>query len=74
MVRKKGKAEEDVDALWEEYRRIQLTPEQKAELRARAEQAAEKARRDGVYERVLGLIGNLHLDEEDLREVRRDDD
>ena len=71
MARKKAKVEEPEDH-WAYYRSIQLTPEQKAEMRAEMERAAQKAREDGVYERVLSLIGNLHLDQDDLDEVRRD--
>ena len=56
----------------EEWKRIQLTPEQKAELRARAEEAARKAAEAGVYERLLELQGKVkwELDLDELREDR----
>jgi hypothetical protein len=34
---------------------IQLTPEQKAEVRAEAQKAIDRARADGVYERLIRL-------------------
>ena len=37
------------------YRSIQLTPEQKAELRAELKKEMERAKAAGVYQRVLDL-------------------
>jgi hypothetical protein len=73
MARKKAARDSAEDA-WAYYRSIQLTPEQKAAARAEAEKVAEEAFRNGVYERALALIGNLHLDREDLEELRKDRD
>lgn len=73
MARKKTKAAPAEDP-WAYYRSIQLTPEQKAEARAEMEKATEEAARNGAYERALSLIGNLHLDMEDLKDVREDRD
>jgi hypothetical protein len=71
MARKKAKPEEEPLDHFAYWRSIQLTPEQKAELRARAEKQVEEARRTGVYERVLSLVGNVHLDMDDIREARK---
>ena len=71
MGRKKVKPEEPAFDTWEYYQSIQLTPEQKAELRARAEERAAEARRNGVYEKILSLVGKVHLDMDDIREVRK---
>jgi hypothetical protein len=38
---------------WAHYRSIQLTPEQKAEGRARLQKDIDRARADGVYERLI---------------------
>jgi hypothetical protein len=70
MGRKKVKPEEEPDP-FAEWRKIQLTPEQKAALRAQSEKLAEEARRNGVYERILSLVGKVHLDMDDLREARK---
>lgn len=45
--------------LWDEYVAMQLTPEQKAALRRRAEAEVERAARDGVYERVVAIAGKV---------------
>ena len=71
MGRKKPKQEEEAVDPFERWRKIQLTPEQKAELRARAEERAAEARRNGVYERILSLVGKVHLDMDDIREARK---
>lgn len=72
MAKKKAKEEDH----WAEYFRMQLTPEQKAEARKRLEEAGEKARRDGVYDRLLALRGkiNMNFDLEELRKDREDRD
>jgi hypothetical protein len=62
MARKKA-ARAQADDPWAYYRSIQLTPEQKAELRARAEKAGEEARRNGVYEQFLALEGKVKFGE-----------
>jgi hypothetical protein len=41
------------------YQAIQLTPEQKAEARKRAEERAAEASRAGVYDRVLEIEGTV---------------
>jgi hypothetical protein len=71
MARKKTKPEEEPFDLFAYWQSIQLTPEQKAGLRARAEKLAEEARQNGVYEKVLSLVGKVHLDMDDIREVRK---
>jgi hypothetical protein len=71
MGRKKTKPEEEPFDHWAYWQSIQLTPEQKAELRARSEKLADEARRNGVYEKVLSLVGKVHLDMDDIREVRK---
>jgi hypothetical protein len=70
MARKKVKPEEEADP-FASWRAIQLTPEQKAELRARTAAKGEEARRNGVYEKILELRGKVHLDIDDLREARK---
>ncbi|HEU4887483.1 MAG TPA: hypothetical protein VFV49_06330 [Thermoanaerobaculia bacterium] len=47
------------EELWDEYQAIQLTPEQKAAARRRAEERAEQASRDGTYERVREIAGTV---------------
>jgi hypothetical protein len=71
MARKKAKADEDP---WAYYRSIQLTPKEKAELRVELERRVEEARRNGVYEKLLSFAGKVHLDMDDLRRLREDDD
>ena len=71
MGRKKAQPEEPPFNSWEYYQSIQLTPEQKAELRARAEERAAEARRNGVYEKILSLVGKVKFDMDDIREVRK---
>ncbi|HWW59899.1 MAG TPA: hypothetical protein VN181_00900 [Thermoanaerobaculia bacterium] len=68
-VKKKSRQEE----LWEHYRAIQLTPEQKAAGRAELRRRAEEAAATGVYEELLALVGKVHLDL-DLDELREDRD
>jgi len=67
---KKGTAV--ADWISEEYRRAQLTPEQKAAARAELNKLSEEAKRNGVYEGLLSLFGKVHLtyDMDDLREDR----
>lgn len=59
-----GRAKKTVDAsaaaaIWTEYQRIQLTPEEKALARAETEKRVEQARRDGVYDQLLALRGTI---------------
>ncbi len=73
MARAKKK-EKDVE--WtpsEYYWSIQLTPEQKAAAREELKKAAEEAARNGVYERLLDLMGKVHLDL-NIDELREDRD
>jgi hypothetical protein len=53
------------------WKAIQLTPEQKAEARARAEKKAREAAAAGAYERFAELRGKVRWDL-DLEELRRD--
>ena len=72
-----SKTEKDVEGIaWEpseEWKAIQLTPEQKAELRAIMQKKIERARAEGVYERLMELRGKVKWDL-DLEELRRDRD
>ena len=61
------------DEIWQQYLALQLKPEQKAELRKQAEAEMERARREGVYERLLALRGKVHL-EYNIEELREDRD
>jgi len=69
-VKKEQIPEDDPFAEW---RKIQLTPEQKAQLRAEAEESRRKAAATGVYERLMALRGKVHWDL-DLDELREDRD
>jgi hypothetical protein len=51
--------EEVAEELFSAYQAIQLTPEQKAAARHRAEERAEAARKAGVYDRVLDIAGTV---------------
>ncbi len=37
----------------------------------RAETRADEARRYGAYQKILSLVGKVHLDMDDIREVRK---
>ena len=71
MGRKKVQPEEKTFDPFGRWRSIQLTPEQKAELRAQSEKLGEEARRNGVYQQLIALRGKVHLDMDDIREVRK---
>jgi hypothetical protein len=74
--RKVTAAEVDPELDWTpsaEWLAIQLTPKQKAAARRAAEAKATQARRDGVYEHFLALVGKVRLDY-DLDELREDRD
>jgi hypothetical protein len=73
MGRKKTQPQEGPFDTFAYWKSIQLTPEQKAELRARGEELAAEAARNGVYEKVLSLVGKVHLDMDDIRELRESD-
>lgn len=47
-----------------------LTPEESAELRREAQEQIDRARRDGVYERLLRWQGKIKLPPDD--ELRKD--
>ena len=49
-----------------------LTPEESAELRREAQEQIDRARRDGVYERLLRWQGKINLPPDD--ELRKDRD
>lgn len=74
MARVKRDEQVGEEELWAAYRAIQLTPEQKAVARGRAEKRAEEAARHGVFQRVLELVGDVHFDKDDLEDLRRDRD
>lgn len=57
----------------EEWKAMQLTPEQSAAARAETQKLIDKAAAEGVYERLLALRGKLNLDL-DLEELRKDRD
>jgi hypothetical protein len=59
MGRAKQTERTRAEELWDEYQAIQLTPEQKAAARRRAEERVEQARRDGVYERAREIAGTV---------------
>jgi hypothetical protein len=59
--------------IWKRYLELQLTPTQKAELRKSAEAEMERARNEGVYERIIALRGKVHL-QYDVEELRKDRD
>lgn len=71
MGRKKAQPEEEPFDHWAYYQSIQLTPEQKAEARAQMLEKVEEARRNGVYEKIRSLVGKVHFDMDDIREVRK---
>jgi len=71
MARKKTKPEEEPFDHFAYWQSIQLTPEQKAAAREELSRKVEEARRNGVYEKVLSLVGKVHLDMDDIREVRK---
>ena len=54
-----------------DWEAIQLTPEQRAKARARAEEKAREAAAAGAYERFAELRGNVRWDL-DLEELRKD--
>lgn len=73
MVRRKKKVEPEIE--WEasaEWKAMQLTPEEKAAARAEVQKSIDRARREGVYERLRALVGTLKLEDwpEELREDR----
>jgi hypothetical protein len=73
VARATKKEKSPTDELWEEYQRIQLTPEQKAAARAEVEKRVEEARRNGVYERLLDLVGKVKWSVS-WEQLRREDD
>lgn len=73
MARVTTKETTVADQAWEEYFAIQLTPEQKAAGRAELEKRVEEAAAAWVYDRVMELVGKVHLDL-DLDELREDRD
>jgi hypothetical protein len=68
-----AKQQEPQSDIWKRYLALQLTPTQKAELRERAEAEMQRAREEGVYEKLLELRGKVHL-EYDIEELRKDRD
>ena len=72
-----SKSEKEVEAIpWEpseEWKRIQLTPAQKAELRAELQKRIDAAAAAGVYEQLWELRGKVKWNL-DLEELRRDRD
>lgn len=72
MVRRKEKPQEKPYDPWEHYQSIQLTPEQKAANREEVERKMAEVAKTGVYEKLLDLIGKVHIpyDKEEMREDR----
>lgn len=72
MAKKKPKPEPEDH--WAEYFAMQLTPEQKAAARAELQKEIDRARRAGVYEKLIALRGkvDLKLDLKAIRELRKD--
>lgn len=67
----KRKVKPEPEDHWAEYRAMQLTPEQSAAARAETQKEIDRARRDGVYEKLIALRGKVHLDL-DLKALRKD--
>jgi hypothetical protein len=61
------------DERWERYRQMALTPEQVAEGRAELQKDIDRARAEGVYEKLMKWKGKVHWDI-DLDELREDRD
>jgi hypothetical protein len=61
------------DERWERYRQMALTPEQVAEGRAELQKDIDRARAEGVYEKLMKWKGRVHWDI-DLDELREDRD
>ena len=59
MAKAKNNEKSQSELLWEQYVAMQLTPEQKAEARREDLKLVEQARRDGVYQRVLEIVGTV---------------
>jgi hypothetical protein len=73
MARARKKEKGRTEELWEEYRRMQLTPEQKAAARAEMDRKVEEAQRNGVYESLRELRGKVKWSIS-WEELRRDED
>jgi hypothetical protein len=58
---------------WERYLRMALTPEQVAEGQAELQKDIDRARAEGVYEKLMKWKGKVHWDI-DLDELREDRD
>lgn len=71
MTRKKAKPAETPFDPWKAWLELQLTPEQKAEARARTEAQVVP---DDVWEEFAALEGKVHLDLDFYRRLREDDD
>ena len=77
MSRMKFKPEQLPDDPWERWKAMQLTPEEKAELRRLTQIDIDRARAEGVYERLLALRGKVKFSltyEEMADKVPHDDD
>ena len=62
---------------WERWKAVQLTPEEKEELRRLTQIEIDRARASGVYERLLALRGKVKFSltyEEMADKVPNDDD
>lgn len=53
--------------------RFSITPEERAAVRAEMEKEMERARREGVYERLLEWVGKVEWPDS-VREAREEDD
>jgi hypothetical protein len=59
MARVTTRKTTQTEQLWEKYRSLQLSPEQKKAAREETEARVEQARIDGVYERVRETAGTV---------------
>lgn len=71
MARAKKKKSEEEDA-WAYYRSIQLTPEERAELKAQAQMEIDRARAEGAYTRLAAMRGKIkwQLSDDEVRDKK----
>ncbi|HEY0143585.1 MAG TPA: hypothetical protein VGF48_22030 [Thermoanaerobaculia bacterium] len=73
MARRKTTQQAEPYDTWEYYQSIQLTSEQKAVNHAEVERKMAEVAATGVYEKLLAMMGRVHL-EYDIDELREDRD
>lgn len=59
MARARKKEKDQTELLWEEILAAQLTPQEKDEGYAEAVRICDAAKRNGVYERALEIVGTV---------------